>query len=117
LADPGADQQTGDGTDDYIGNASTPAMQQKSGTISGYTGSFIMFRARMCKYTSGGFGAGNGDTIGVIVSNQASMNGNGNFRFDLSLANTLTTSSWQVTKWREFFTATDRAIFADKLNF
>jgi hypothetical protein len=31
--------------------------------------------------------------------------------------NTFTTSSWQVTKWREFSTATDRAIYAEKLNF
>ena len=60
---------------------------------------------------------GNGDTFGAIVSNQTSMNGNGNFHFDLSLAKTLTTSSWQVSKWREFSTATDRAIYADKLNF
>ncbi len=61
--------------------------------------------------------AGNGDTYGAIVSNQASMNGNGCFQFDLSLANTFTTSSWDVTKWREFSTSTDRAIYADKLNF
>ncbi len=60
---------------------------------------------------------GNGDTYGAIVCNQARMVGNGNFHFDLSLANTLSTSSWQVSKWREFSTATDRAIYADELNF
>jgi len=75
LADPGADQQTGQGTDDYIGNASTPAMMQQAGTIAGYSGSFIMFRARMGKYTASGFGSGNGAnlSLGIDLNDNGSL--------------------------------------------
>ena len=61
--------------------------------------------------------AGNGDTYGAIVCNQASMNGNGNFHYDESLANTLSTSAWSVSKWRELSTSSDRVTYNDKLTF
>jgi len=60
---------------------------------------------------------GNGDTYGAIVCNQANMVGNGNFHYDESLASTLSTSAWQVAKWRELTTASDRSTYNDKLNF
>ncbi len=60
---------------------------------------------------------GNGDTYGAIVCNQANMVGNGNFHYDESLATTLSTSAWQVSKWRELTTASDRSTYNDKLNF
>ncbi|MBW8781843.1 MAG: hypothetical protein JF599_08150 [Verrucomicrobia bacterium] len=60
---------------------------------------------------------GNGDTYGAVVCNQARMNGNGNFHYDLSLANTLTVSSWTLSKWRELTTASDRTTYATNLSF
>ncbi|MFA6287633.1 MAG: hypothetical protein WC661_09645 [Opitutaceae bacterium] len=60
---------------------------------------------------------GNGDTYGAIVCNQANMVGNGNFHYDESLANTLSTSAWQVSKWRELTTSSDRAAYSYRLSF
>ena len=78
MADPGADQQTGQGTDDFIGNGSTvPAMMQQAGTLSANTGggTYILFRARMGKYTSAGFGAGNGAnlSLGIDLNDNGSL--------------------------------------------
>ena len=64
MADPGGDQQTGQGTDDFIGNATVAAFQQKSGALaSDPTNQYMLIRARMGKYTSGGFGSGNGANL------------------------------------------------------
>ncbi|MFA6287642.1 MAG: hypothetical protein WC661_09690 [Opitutaceae bacterium] len=78
LSDPGADQQTGQGTDDYIGNASTPAMMQQAGYLAsdtGQTNKLIFFRARMGKYSASGFGAGNGAnlSLGIDLTNNGSL--------------------------------------------
>ncbi|HSH96632.1 MAG TPA: hypothetical protein VK968_20960 [Roseimicrobium sp.] len=112
LADPGADQQTGQGTDDYIGNASTPAMTQQAGTISGYSGSFIMFRARMGKYSASGFGAGNGANLsyGMDLNDNGSldiivdMNSKGSVnKVMFAQPGTGTNTGPSTTSWGNFF--------------
>jgi hypothetical protein len=54
LADPVADQQTGQGADDFVGSATVAGFLQKAGVLGG-ADSFL-FRARMDKYDSKGFG-------------------------------------------------------------
>jgi hypothetical protein len=60
---------------------------------------------------------GNGDTYGAVVANRVSMNGNGSFHYDESLANMTSSSLWGVVKWRELTTETDRSVYASQLSF
>jgi hypothetical protein len=60
---------------------------------------------------------GNGDTLGAVVGNQVTMSGNGSFHYDSSLANFGSSGLWNLTKWRELFTANDRSPYTTQLNF
>lgn len=60
---------------------------------------------------------GNGATYGAVVANQVSMNGNGNFHYDESLANIASTNIWSVSKWRELTSLSDRNTYTTQLNF
>ena len=59
MTDPGGDQQTGQGQDDYIGNLTTCGLMQQvvqDPLVAGDAGKYIVFRFRMGKYDSNGFG-------------------------------------------------------------
>ena len=114
MADPGADQQTGQGTDDYIGNASTPAMMQQAGTLAANPGggTYIMFRARMGKYTAGGFGTGNGAnlSLGIDFNDNGSidlimdMNSKGSVnKIEFAQPGTGANTGPSSTSWGNFF--------------
>jgi hypothetical protein len=60
---------------------------------------------------------GNGATYGAVVANQVSMNGNGNFHYDESLANITSSNIWSVSKWRELTTQSDRSTYSTQLSF
>jgi len=62
MADTKGDQQTGQSTDDFVGDATYYAFQQKSGTISGVDS--ILFRARFDTF-AGTDKWGNGGNFGV----------------------------------------------------
>jgi hypothetical protein len=84
VADPGGDQQTGQGTDDFIGNATTAAFQQKAGYLaSDPTTQYVLFRARMGKYETGskGFGSGNGSNVSLGLD----LTGNGGLNLIMDL--------------------------------
>jgi hypothetical protein len=53
MTDPAADQQTGQGQDDFVGSTTVAGFLQKAGSLAG-TQSYV-FRARMDKYDSKGF--------------------------------------------------------------
>lgn len=54
MADPAADQQTGQGADDFVGSTTVPGFMQKAGLLGGVDS--YVFRTRMNKYDSKGFG-------------------------------------------------------------
>jgi hypothetical protein len=60
---------------------------------------------------------GNGDTYGAIIANEVSMNGNGAFHYDEALGDLATVNLWGLSKWREVTLASERASYADELNF
>lgn len=62
MADPRADQQTGQGADDFASDATYAAFFQKAGTIGGTD--HLLFRARMDKY-DGPDQWGNGGNFGI----------------------------------------------------
>lgn len=53
MADAAADQQTGQGADDFVGSATVAGFQQNAGLLGGVDS--YVFRARMDKYDSKGF--------------------------------------------------------------
>ncbi|MFM8619329.1 MAG: PEP-CTERM sorting domain-containing protein [Opitutaceae bacterium] len=63
ITDVRADQHTGQTTDDFVGNATTYAFQQKAGTINGINS--ILFRARMSNFGGVNDPGGNGMNLGV----------------------------------------------------
>jgi hypothetical protein len=87
LTDPAADQQTGQGADDMVGDATTPGFQQKSGFLT-YTNASsqvvqvesYLFRVRMNKYDSRGFG-GN-----IIMGGD--LNGDGQVDYFMKMSDT-----------------------------
>lgn len=60
---------------------------------------------------------GNGDTYGSLVGNRVDMVGTGAFHQDESLENNRISGLWKLLKWRELYTATDRAAFSSHLSF
>ena len=56
-------------------------------------------------------------TYGSLVGNTVTMVGNGEFHQDLSLTNLRTSPFWKLLKWRELYTASDRATYASALSF
>lgn len=57
MVDPAADQQTGQGQDDFVGDLTYYGFQQKAGKLtSDPTNDYILYQARMAKYDSKGFG-------------------------------------------------------------
>jgi hypothetical protein len=76
MSDPFADQQTGQGSDDFASDASNAAFFQKAGTIGGTD--HLLFRARFDKYT-GDDEWGNGGNFGI------GMDVNGDGALDLIL--------------------------------
>lgn len=57
MVDPAADQQTGQGQDDFVGDLTYYGFQQKAGKlVSDPTNDYILYRARMAKHDSKGFG-------------------------------------------------------------
>jgi hypothetical protein len=61
--------------------------------------------------------AGNGDVMGAIVGYIDNIAGNAAFHYDESLANWGASNPFQISKWRELVSATDRATYATQLNF
>jgi hypothetical protein len=53
MTDPAADQQTGQGQDDFVGSATVAGFMQKAGLVGGMQS--YLFRARMDKYDTKGF--------------------------------------------------------------
>lgn len=108
IIDPIADQQTGQGTDDIVGTALIPALQQKAGIIN--TSNYVLFRARMANFggtvnkfgsNGGNFGMGldldlNGSIDLMMVFSQKS-NGATSIKFGLPGSNTNTSPS--TTSW------------------
>lgn len=84
MQDPAADQQTGQGQDDFVGDATYAGFQQKAGTLNG--ADTVMFRARFNKFdgtnqwgNGGNFGLGmdldgNGSVDLVMVMSEGSGN-------------------------------------------
>lgn len=70
MSDPNADQQTGQGQDDFVGDSTTFAMQQNAGLVGGQD--FILFRARFNKYQAEDQW-GNGGNLGIGMD----IDGNG----------------------------------------
>ena len=60
---------------------------------------------------------GNGDVLGAIVGDTITMNGNGSFHYDESLANVGGSNPFKVVKWVELSSSSDRALYADLLDF
>lgn len=57
MVDPAADQQTGQGQDDFVGDLTYYGFQQKAGKlVSDPTNDYILYQARMAKYDNKGFG-------------------------------------------------------------
>jgi hypothetical protein len=73
ITDVEADQQTGQKTDDFIGNATTYAFQQKAGTIGGTD--YVLLRARMSDFQGENQVGGNGINLGVGFNLDNSANG------------------------------------------
>lgn len=78
MTDPQADQQTGQGQDDFVGSSTVAGFMQKSGTVNGANS--IVFRARMDKYDSKGF---RGNWI-----NGMDLDGDGDMDLFMKLADT-----------------------------
>jgi hypothetical protein len=60
---------------------------------------------------------GNSDTYGSLVGNRVDIVGTGAFHQDESLENNKISSLWKLLKWRELYTAADRALYATDMNF
>ena len=60
---------------------------------------------------------GNGDVMGAIVGYTDTVVGNAAFHYDESLANWGGTNPFQISKWRELVSASDRHAFAGDFNF
>jgi hypothetical protein len=73
ITDVANDQQTGQKTDDFVGNSTTYAFQQKAGTIGGTN--YILFRARMGDFQGVNQVGGNGMNLGVGFNLDNSVNG------------------------------------------
>ena len=73
ITDVPNDQQTGQKTDDFVGNSTTYAFQQKAGTIGGTD--YILLRARMGDFQGVNQVGGNGMNIGVGFNLDSSANG------------------------------------------
>ena len=71
MTDAQNDQQTGQHTDDYVGDATYAGMQQKAGTIAGTD--YVMFRFRFDDYAGADKFGGNGGNVGLGLD----LNGNG----------------------------------------
>jgi hypothetical protein len=90
MQDAPGDQQTGQGQDDFVGDATYAGFQQKAGTLNG--ADTVMFRARFNKYdgtnqwgNGGNFGLGmdldgNGSVDLVMVMSEGSGNVNNRTR-------------------------------------
>lgn len=70
MSDPQGDQQTGQGQDDFVGDASTYAMTMKSGQMGG--SDYVLFQARFNTYTAEDQW-GNGGNLGIGMD----IDGNG----------------------------------------
>lgn len=73
MTDPTNDQQTGQNTDDFVGNATTFGFQQKAGTIGGTD--YMLFRARFSQFTAvNKFGSNGGNLgLGIDADNNGSI--------------------------------------------
>ncbi|MEY2879133.1 MAG: hypothetical protein RLZZ15_1513 [Verrucomicrobiota bacterium] len=60
---------------------------------------------------------GNGDVLGSVVGYTVTVVGNASFHYDESLANWGGSNPFQISKWRELVSATDRATYASALGF
>jgi hypothetical protein len=60
---------------------------------------------------------GNGDVRGAMVGDTVTLNGQGNFRYDESLANFGGSNPFRVVKWRELVSATQRTLYSALLDF
>jgi hypothetical protein len=69
ITDTQGDQQTGQGQDDFVGDATYAAFQQKAGTIGGTD--YFLYRARMDKYDTNGFRGML--TLGIDLNNNGSI--------------------------------------------
>jgi hypothetical protein len=90
MVDPRNDQQTGQGQDDFVGDATYAGFQQKAGTLNGVN--TLMFRARFDKFdgvnqwgNGGNFGLGmdldgNGSVDLVMMMSEGSGNVNNRTR-------------------------------------
>lgn len=71
MVDPQSDQQTGQHTDDYVGDATHYGMQQKAGTIGGTDS--VMWRFRFDDFSAADKFGGNGGNVGLGLD----LDGNG----------------------------------------
>lgn len=71
MIDPQNDQQTGQHTDDYVGDSTHYGMMQKAGTISGTD--YVMFRFRFDDFAGADKFGGNGGNVGLGLD----LDGNG----------------------------------------
>jgi hypothetical protein len=60
---------------------------------------------------------GTGDTYGSVVGNRVDMVGSGNFHQDESLDNYRISGLWKLLKWRELYTESGRAYYANHMSF
>lgn len=70
ITDPQSDQQTGQGQDDFVGDATYAAFQQKAGTIGGTD--YFLYRARMDNFDSKN-GFSGMLTLGIDLNNNGSI--------------------------------------------
>lgn len=76
MTDPAADQQTGQGQDDFVGTLTTgqEGFQQKAGLLdSDPTNKYIIFRVRMGKYDSNS-GFGGNLSLGLALTGTGAIN-------------------------------------------
>jgi hypothetical protein len=60
---------------------------------------------------------GNGDVKGAVIGDTITLNGQGNFHYDESLANFGGTNPFKVVKWRELVSQTQRDGYNTELDF
>lgn len=71
ISDASGDQQTGQTTDDFVGDSTYAAFQQKAGTIGG--ANYILWRARFDSFSAADKFGGNGGNLGLGID----LDGNG----------------------------------------
>lgn len=105
MTDPASDQQTGQGSDDFVGDTTFAAFSQKAGTIGGVD--HILFQSRMNQFRTQGFASyitlgmdldGNG-SIDLMLGMDAKSN---QFNIKFATPGTGANTSPNTTTWGSF---------------